>query len=138
MGQFAEAFERYVNAEPMTLMHDAALTADAAGPVDELDDLADKLLREPDDAATYLQGVATLAHTEPSRALSALSTFGEVLKRLVARIRRLPAAVAGVLEHLRDAVAAVARGLGAESFSVNLDLPSSFGIGLSWSAAAEH
>ena len=42
MGQFADAFDQYVNAEPTALTRNAlAADADAAESVDELDDLVE-------------------------------------------------------------------------------------------------
>jgi len=107
----------------------------ASGRVDAaLTHLARELVRHPDDGVAVLKRWRKRARRHPDEALTAVATFGEVLKRVVASLQRLPAQFGRVMRQFRRCVAAVAAALGASSYSVTLDLPRSLAVGFTWAS----
>lgn len=97
--------------------------------------LARELIRDPKDGVKTLKRWGAKARSDPYKALAALATFGEVLKRAVALLERIPEKFGKLIAELRKCVAVVGSELGASSFSVTIDLPRSIAIGFSWAVA---
>jgi hypothetical protein len=83
--------------------------------------LARELIRDPKDGVKTLKRWSKKAKSDPYKALAALSTFGEVLKRAVALLERIPEKFGSEL--------------GANNVSVTIDLPRSIAISFSWAVA---
>ncbi|HXW34700.1 MAG TPA: hypothetical protein VEJ87_08975 [Acidimicrobiales bacterium] len=97
--------------------------------------LARELIRDPKDGVKTLKRWSKKAKSDPYKALAALSTFGEVLKRAVALLERIPEKFGRLIAELRKCVEVVGQELGASNVSVTIDLPRSIAIGFSWSVA---
>ncbi|HEY7947208.1 MAG TPA: hypothetical protein VID75_06010 [Acidimicrobiales bacterium] len=95
--------------------------------------LAHALVRDPKDGVKALRRWGRKAAKDPHKALGALATFAEVLKRAVALLRRVPQKFGNIIEAFRDAAAAVARALDATSFTITFDLPRTISLAYSWS-----
>jgi hypothetical protein len=96
--------------------------------------LARELVRDPKDGVKTLRRWSRKAEAKPYKALAALATFSEVLKRAVALLERIPAKFGRLIAEFRTCVGAVGTALGATSFTVTIDLPRSIAIGYSWVA----
>jgi hypothetical protein len=94
--------------------------------------LARELVRDPKDGVKTLRKWSRRAELQPDKALAALATFGEVLKRAVALLERIPAKFGRLIAEFRACVGAVATALGASSYALTVDLPRSIAIGFSW------
>jgi hypothetical protein len=94
--------------------------------------LAHELVRDPKDAIRALRRWGRKAKKDPHRAMGALATFSEVLKRAVALLRCIPQRFGNILEAFREAAAAVAVALKATSFSITFDLPRTISLAYSW------
>jgi hypothetical protein len=94
--------------------------------------LAEELVRDPTDGVRTLKRWRRKARKDPHTAMGALATFGEVLKRAVALLRRIPETFGHILEAFHAAAAAVARALDATSFSITFDLPRTISLAFSW------
>ncbi|HXQ61362.1 MAG TPA: hypothetical protein VN796_03460 [Acidimicrobiales bacterium] len=173
MGQFSEAFDRFVAADPLELFEATArprggrpsttgkraeekvppgrsqpgMSADslsrilktaegsvvAAGSSDvAITKLAHELVRDPKDGVRALRRWGRKAKKNPHKAMGALATFGEVLKRAVALLRCIPQKFGNIIEAFKDAAAAVATALKASSFSLTFDLPRTISLAFSW------
>ena len=97
-------------------------------------ELARALVRDPKDAVKALRRWGRAAAKDPHKAIGALATFAEVLKRAVALLRRVPQKFGKIFEAFKDAAAAVARALDATGFTITFDLPRSLSLAFSWSA----
>jgi hypothetical protein len=172
MGEFSEAFDRFVAADPLELFEastrprggrtatmteskekavpgrsQAGMSADsltrilktaegsvvAAGNSDvAITRLARELVRDPKDGVRALKRWGRKAKKNPHKAMGALATFGEVLKRAVALLRCIPQKFGNIIEAFKDAAAAVAVALKATSYSLTFDLPRTISLGFSW------
>ncbi|HTT87546.1 MAG TPA: hypothetical protein VMF60_09280 [Acidimicrobiales bacterium] len=94
--------------------------------------LALELVDDPKDGVRTLRRWGRRARKEPHEAMGALATFGEVLKRAVALLRHVPRTFGAIVEAFRDAAAAVAKALGAASFTITFDLPQTISLAFSW------
>ena len=94
--------------------------------------LARELVRDPDGGVKTLRKWGRKAQDKPYKALAALATFGEVLKRAVALLERIPAKFGRLISEFRTCVGVVGVALGVTSFTVTIDLPRSIAIGYSW------
>jgi hypothetical protein len=95
--------------------------------------LAQELVRDPKDGVRALRRWGHRAKKNPHKALGALVTFSEVLKRAVALLRCMPQKFGKLLEAFQEAAAAVAAALHAASFSITFDLPRTISLSYSWS-----
>jgi hypothetical protein len=172
MGQFSEAFDRFVAADPQELLEvttrprggrareegksarkaapgrsQPGMSADslsrilktaegsvvAAGSSDAaITKLARELVRDPKDGVRALKRWGRKAKKNPHKAMGALATFGEVLKRAVALLRCIPQKFGNIIEAFKDAAAAVAAAVEASSFSLTFDLPRTISLAFSW------
>ena len=87
-------------------------------------------MRDPKDGVRALRRWGRKAEKDPHKAMGALATFAEVLKRAVALLRCVPQKFGNIIEAFKDAAAAVARALEASSFSITFDLPRTISLGL--------
>jgi len=94
--------------------------------------LAHALVRDPKDGVKALRRWGRKAAKDPHKAMGALATFAEVLKRAVALLRRVPQKFGNIIEAFKDAAAAVARALNATSFTITFDLPRTISLTYSW------
>ena len=94
--------------------------------------LAEALVRDPKDGVKALRRWGRKAKKDPHKAMGALATFGEVLKRAVALLRCVPQRFGSIIEAFHDVAAAVAEALEAASFSITFDLPRTISIAFSW------
>jgi hypothetical protein len=94
--------------------------------------LARALVLDPKDGVRTLRRWGRKARKNPHKALGALATFGEILKRAVALLRRIPQKFGNIIEAFRDTAAEVATALHAASFSITFDLPRSISLAYSW------
>jgi hypothetical protein len=94
--------------------------------------LAHALVRDPKDGVKALRRWGRKATKDPHKAMGALATFAEVLKRAVALLRRVPQKFGNIIEAFKDAAAAVARALDASSFTITFDLPRTISLAYSW------
>ncbi|HXQ63118.1 MAG TPA: hypothetical protein VN796_12350 [Acidimicrobiales bacterium] len=105
----------------------------AAGSSDTaINKLAQALVRDPNDGVRALRRWGRKAKKNPHKAMGALATFGEVLKRAVALLRCVPQKFGNIIEAFKDAAAAVASALNASSFSITFDLPRTISLAFSW------
>lgn len=105
----------------------------AAGSSDvAITQLAQELVRDPHDGVRALKRWRRKARTDPHRAMGALATFGEILKRAVALLRRVPETFGSVIEAFQKAAAAVACAVQATSYSLTFDLPRTISLAFSW------
>ena|SRR5579872_2574150 len=105
----------------------------AAGSSDvAITSLAQALVRDPKDGVRTLRRWGHKAKKSPHKAMGALATFGEVLKRAVALLRCIPQKFGNILEAFQEAAAAVATSLQASSFSLSFDLPRTISLSFSW------
>ncbi|HVC71583.1 MAG TPA: hypothetical protein VNC61_15115 [Acidimicrobiales bacterium] len=106
----------------------------AAGTTDvAITRLAHALVRDPKDGVKALRRWGRKAAKDPHKALGALATFAEVLKRAVALLRRVPQKFGNIIEAFKNAAAEVARALDATSFTITFDLPRTVSLAFSWS-----
>ena len=77
--------------------------------------LAQALVRDPKDGVKALRRWGRKAKKDPHKAMGALATFGEVLKRAVALLRCIPQKFGKIIEAFQEAAAAVAPALKASS-----------------------
>ena len=94
--------------------------------------LARELVRDPLDGVRALKRWGRKAKKNPHKAMGALATFGEVLKRAVALLRCIPQQFGDIIEAFKDAAAAVARAVRATSFTITFDLPRTIALAFSW------
>jgi hypothetical protein len=94
--------------------------------------LAQALVRDPKDGVRTLRRWGRKARKNPHKAMGALATFAEVLKRAVALLRCIPQKFGAIIEAFRDAAAEVATALEASSFTINFDLPRTISLAFSW------
>jgi hypothetical protein len=94
--------------------------------------LAQELVRDPKDGVRALRRWGRKAKKNPHKAMGALATFAEVLKRAVALLRCIPQKFGRIIEAFQEAAAAVAVALKATSFSVTFDLPRTISLSYSW------
>jgi hypothetical protein len=172
MGEFSEAFDRFVAADPLGLLGATArprsgrrtpagqeteasspgrsqpgMSADslsrilktaegsivAAGSADvAITKLAHQLVCDPKDGVQTLRRWGRKAKKNPHRAMGALATFGEVLKRAVALLRCVPQKFGKVIKAFREAAARVATAVRASAFSITFDLPRTISLSYSW------
>lgn len=95
--------------------------------------LAHALVRDPKDGVKALRRWGRKAAKDPHKAMGALATFAEVLKRAVALLRRVPQKFGNIIEAFQEAAAAVARALDATGFTITFDLPRTISLAFSWS-----
>jgi hypothetical protein len=96
--------------------------------------LAHALVRDPKDGVRALRRWGRMAKKNPHKAMGALATFGEVLKRAVALLRCIPQTFGNIIEAFQDAAAAVAAAVEASSFSITFDLPRTIALSYSWTS----
>jgi hypothetical protein len=96
--------------------------------------LAHALVRDPKDAVRALRRWGRKAKKNPHKAMGALATFGEVLKRAVALLRCMPQKFGKIIKAFQEAAAQVATALGASSFSIAFDLPRTISLSYSWTS----
>jgi hypothetical protein len=107
----------------------------AAGNSDvAITNLARELVRDPRDGVRALKRWGRKAKKNPHKAMGALATFGEVLKRAVALLRCIPQTFGDIIEAFRNAAAAVAAAVEATSFTITFDLPRTIALGFSWAS----
>jgi hypothetical protein len=94
--------------------------------------LAQELVRDPKDGIKALERWGRKAKKNPHKAMGALATFGEVLKRAVALLRCIPQKFGKILEAFNEAAGAVAAALKASSYSITFDLPRTISLTFSW------
>jgi hypothetical protein len=124
-GMSADSLSRILKTSEGSIV--AAGSADVA-----ITKLARALVRDPEDGVRTLKRWRRKAKKEPHKAMGALATFGEVLKRAVALLRRIPEKFGHIIGAFQDAAAAVARALDASSFSLTFDLPRTISLAFSW------
>jgi hypothetical protein len=95
--------------------------------------LAQALVRDPKDGVRALKNWGRKAKKNPHKALGALATFSEVLKRAVALLRCVPKKFGNIIKAFQEAAAEVATALMATSFSITFDLPRTVSLSYSWS-----
>ncbi len=96
--------------------------------------LAQELVRDPKDGVKALRRWGRKAKKDPHKAMGALATFGEVLKRAVALLRCIPQRFGKIIEAFQDAAAAVATAVKASSFTIAFDLPRTISLSYSWTS----
>ncbi len=107
----------------------------AAGSSDTtMNKLAQALVRDPNDGVRALRRWGRKAKKNPHKAMGALATFAEILKRAVALLRCVPQKFGNIIEAFKDAAAAVATALKASSFSITFDLPRTISLAFSWTS----
>jgi hypothetical protein len=94
--------------------------------------LAQALVRDPKDGVRTLRRWGRKARKNPHKAMGALATFGEVLKRAVALLRCIPQKFGAIIKAFKDAAAEVATALEATSYTINFDLPRTISLAFSW------
>lgn len=97
-----------------------------------IDALAEALLRDIPGGERLLESLRIEAKDNAHGVMAALASFSEVLKAVVRRLKRLPEELAGIIERFKTATAAVAKALGAASYSMSIDLPWSISVGFTW------
>ncbi|MGH9017045.1 MAG: hypothetical protein ACRDY1_04780 [Acidimicrobiales bacterium] len=95
--------------------------------------LAHQLVRDPKDGVRVLERWGRKARKNPHKALGALVTFAEVLKRAVALLRCVPKKFSRILRAFHEAASAVGTALGATRFDLSFDLPRTIALSFSWS-----
>jgi hypothetical protein len=96
--------------------------------------LAHALVRDPKDGVRALRRWGRRAKKNPHKAMGALATFAEVLKRAVALLRCMPQRFGNIIKAFQEAAAEVAIALGASSFSITFDLPRTISLSYSWTS----
>jgi hypothetical protein len=96
--------------------------------------LAQALVRDPKDGVRTLRRWGRKAKKNPHKAMGALATFGEVLKRAVALLRCMPQRFGNIIEAFKDAASEVASALHASSFTITFDLPRNISLAFSWTS----
>ena len=96
--------------------------------------LAHALVRDPKDGVRALRRWGHKARKNPHKALGALATFSEVLKRAVALLRCVPKKFGNIIRAFQEAAAEVATALKATSFAITFDLPRTISLTYSWSS----
>jgi uncharacterized glyoxalase superfamily metalloenzyme YdcJ len=94
--------------------------------------LAHELVRDPKDGIRALERWGRKAKKNPHKALGALVTFGEVLKRAVALLRCIPQKFGKILKAFSEAAGEVAAALEASNYSITFDLPRTISLSFSW------
>jgi hypothetical protein len=95
--------------------------------------LAQALVRDPKDGVRALKRWGRKAKKNPHKAMGALATFSEVLKRAVALLRCVPKKFGTIIKAFQEAAAEVATALQASSFSITFDLPRTVSLAFTWS-----
>lgn len=95
--------------------------------------LAHELVRDPKDGVRTLRRWGRKAKKNPHKAMGALATFSEVLKRAVALLRCVPKKFGTIIKAFQEAAAEVATALQASSFSITFDLPRTVSLAFTWS-----
>jgi hypothetical protein len=94
--------------------------------------LAHELVNDPKDGVRALRKWGRKARKNPHKAMGALATFGEVLKRAVALLRCIPQKFGKIIKAFKEAAAQVATALRATSFTIAFDLPRTISLSYSW------
>jgi hypothetical protein len=94
--------------------------------------LARALVLDPKDGVRTLRRWGRKARKNPYKAMGALATFGEILKRAVALLRRIPQKFGNIIEAFRAAATEVATAVHATSCSITFDLPRTISLAYSW------
>jgi len=124
-GMSADALSRILKTAEGSVL--AAGSSDVA-----LTKLAEALVRDPQDGVKTLTKWRRRAKKDPHKAMGALATFGEVLKRAVTLLRCIPKKFGRVIAAFREAAAAVAAAVEATSYSLTIDLPRTIAVAYSW------
>lgn len=96
--------------------------------------LAQALVRDPKDGVRALERWGRKAKKNPHKAMGALATFSEVLKRAVALLRCVPKKFGNIIRAFQEAAAQVATALRASSFSITFDLPRTVSLAFTWTS----